>query len=225
MQRLLINGSPRGKASNSSLILSWISEGLQESGADPAPLIHLARTGEAEAHRQAFLEVEEVLLVFPLYTDSMPALVKSFFESLSDAAPEHLQGKRIAFVIQSGFPEAVHCEALAAYLPRLCSRLGLVHAGTITMGGAEGIRLRPPKQLRKIRARFVTAGRELAAGGFSQSLAARIAGKRTFGPLMLAIFRLVSLTGVQNFYWNMMLKKHGAWEKRFDAPFGPSLKG
>ena len=27
------------------------------------------------------------------------------------------------------------------------------------------------------------------------------------------------------FYWNGMLKKNGAWERRFAAPYGPAFEG
>jgi hypothetical protein len=26
-------------------------------------------------------------------------------------------------------------------------------------------------------------------------------------------------TNLPNFYWNMQLKKHGAWDRRFDRPY------
>jgi hypothetical protein len=29
---------------------------------------------------------------------------------------------------------------------------------------------------------------------------------------------------VAQFYWNGMLKKNGAWERRFAAPYGPELE-
>lgn len=222
MRRLLLNGSPRGKESNSRLILGWLSEGLTEAGQEAPSVLDLARTHERAAHLQAVLAADEIVLALPLYCDSMPALVKGFVESLADVK-EQLRGKRVAFIVQSGFPEAIHTEGLAAYLARLCTRLGFVHLGTINKGGIEGIRTQPPSRVAKIQKGFVRAGRELAEQGrFSPELVHKLAGPRTFGPIVRLVLRGLIKTGAIDSFWNAALKKNGAFERRFDAPYGPA---
>jgi len=39
------------------------------------------------------------------------------------------------------------------------------------------------------------------------------------GAVARIIYRLISLTGLTNFYWNGMLKKNGAWKQRFNTPY------
>ena len=174
---------------------------------------------------QAFLDADEVVLAFPLYTDSMPAMVKAFFESLLTVDRQLLCGKRIAFVIQSGFPEAIHTEALGEYLSRLAERLGLHHLGTLRKGNIESIRAMPDRQVAKVAACFRGAGRELGETGmFSVKLVNRTAGTRTFGPVIRALLRILIRTGLANFYWNGQLKKFGAFSRRFDAPYGDALE-
>lgn len=222
MKRLLLNGSPRGKDGNSRKLLSWIGEGLGQAGIATPPTVDLAPDPTRASHRQAFLDADEVVFAFPLYTDAMPGIVKAFLETLASADPASLRGKRVAFVIQSGFPEAIHTEVLGAYLARLCRRLGFRHLGTLRKGGIEGIRMMPDRQVAKVAARFRAAGRELGETGvFSDELVARLAGRRKFGALGRAVVRLLVLTGLGNFYWNTRLKQHGAFARRFDAPYAP----
>jgi NAD(P)H-dependent FMN reductase len=220
VKRLLLNGSPRGKDANSRRILAWIAQGLEQAGIASAAVVDLAPDPTCAAHVQTFLDADEVVFAFPLYTDSMPGLVKAFLEAIALADGTHLQGKRVAFVIQSGFPEGIHTEILGAYLARVCERLGFVHLGTLRKGGMEGIRAMPPQQVAKIQSRFVKAGRELGEGGrFSPELIRTMAEPRTFGRKANGIIRLLGAIGLGNDYWNYMLKEHGAYERRFDAPY------
>jgi NAD(P)H-dependent FMN reductase len=223
--RLLLNGSPRGKDANSRKILSWIAQGLEQAGMVAPPIVDLAPDPTRADHLRAFLDADEVVFVFPLYTDSMPGLVKAFLEGIAVADRSRLQGKRVAFIIQSGFPEGIHTEALGNYLARVCERLGFVHLGTLRKGGIEGIRMMPPKAVAKIQARFVAAGNELGATGtFSPELIRAMAEPRTFGWTGRTIIRLLARIGLINFYWNRKLKEHGAFGRRFDMPYleGPA---
>lgn len=223
MKRLLLNGSPRGKSSNSRRILGWIAEGMEAAGAEERPPIaDIAAAKEADARRRAFLEADEVVLAFPLYTDAMPGIVKDFFEGLADADPGRIAGKRIALVVQSGFSESIHSETVVAYFERLFSRLGMVHLGSIVKGGAEGLQMMPDQAAGKLKAAFVRAGSEIARSGrVPGDLIDSMAKPRLFGPFQLLLIRFGSLTGLANFYWDLMLRKHKAFDKRFDAPYGP----
>jgi NAD(P)H-dependent FMN reductase len=225
VKRLLLNGSPRGKDANSRRILSWIAHGLEPAVASmpPTPMppvVDLAPDPTRAASLQAFLDADEVVFAFPLYTDSMPGLVKAFLELVAAADRTRLRGKRVAFVIQSGFPEGIHTEALGAYLARFCQRVGFIHLGTLRKGGIESIRLLPAKQVAKIEARFVEAGQELAVrGSFSPELLRTMAGPRTFDWKWRTLIRLLGTLGLVNYYWNHMLKKNGAYQRRFDRPY------
>jgi NAD(P)H-dependent FMN reductase len=220
VKRLLLNGSPRGKDANSRRILEWIAQGLEKAGIAQLPIVDLAPDPTRAVSVQAFLDADEVVFAFPLYTDSMPGMVKAFLEAVALADRARLRGKRIAFVIQSGFPEGIHTEALGSYLARVCERLTFVHLGTLRKGGVEGIRMMPPKAVDKIQVSFVHAGQELGAkGNFSPELIRTMAEPRTFGWKGRALIRLLGGLGLLNFYWNRMLKRHGAYERRFDAPY------
>jgi len=220
MKRLALNGSPRGERSNSRAIIRWIAEGMVEAGGGTPGILELARTGELPAQREAFLDAEEVLLVFPLYTDSVPGIVKNFIDSLAGADPARLAGKRFAFVVQSGFPESFQSEAVAAYLARLAARLGFTLAGAAIRGNSEGLRLMPPQMTAKVRALFARLGRSLVEEGrFDADAVRRLARPRRLGFFTRLLLVLLKPTGLTDSYWRSMLRKHGAWDRRFDRPY------
>ncbi len=227
MKRLLVNGSPRGRESNSRLLLSWIAEGMASAGvAGEIETIDLARANDLQAQREAFLAADEVVTVMPLYTDSMPALVKRFIDSFADAPRARLSGKRVAFVVQSGFPESKQGGTLAAYLARLSARCGWTHLGTVVKGGIEGIRIMPPLMTNKTRDLFRSVGASVVRDGRVDPAVIRAAARPyTLSPLARFFFRLLAPTGLTNMYWHMNMKKHGAYERRFDAPYGAPFKG
>ncbi len=224
MKRLALNGSPRGHRSNSRKIISWIMDGFREAGTTEPPVMDLARTRKLEEHRRAFLDAEEVLLVFPLYTDSVPGVVKGFIDSLEDAEPERLSGKRLAVVVHSGFPESRHSEPVVRYLRRLCQRLNMICVGSAIKGGSEGFRLMPESMVKKHHALFTALGRGLAAGGrFPDRAAERLARPRRLSLISRILHFLFGLIGLTNMYWKIMLKRHHAWQKRFDRPYAAAV--
>lgn len=220
MKRLLLNGSPRGESSNSRLICTWMAEGVSEAGAPSPDIVTLAGSGGTERGVRAILSADEILLVFPLYTDSMPGIVAAFTNALADLAPGRTAGKRVGYVVHSGFPESVQSEPLAAYLERLSARLGFTHLGTVIKGGSEGLRLNPGSGRSQTAERFRSLGRSLAARGtFDAEDLASLARPRRLGPGARILFRLLVLSGLLQTYWNVMLRKHGAYDRRFDRPY------
>ena len=82
MKLTVFNGSPRGPKSNSKVLLARFLEGFGETEGNSHDIHYLNRVGRQEDFRRAFIEAECVLLAFPLYTDAMPGVVKSFIEAL-----------------------------------------------------------------------------------------------------------------------------------------------
>lgn len=220
MKRLLLNGSPRGESSNSRLICTWMADGMREGGAQDPETAALAGTGGIGRAVESFLSADEILLVFPLYTDSMPGIVAAFTNALADLAPGRTSGKRVGYVVHSGFPESVQSEPLAAYLERLSARLGFAHLGTVIKGGSEGLRLDPGSGRSKTAERFRSLGRSLAERGtFDAEDLAALARPRRLGPGTRILFRVLVLSGLLQMYWNVMLRKHGAYDRSFDRPY------
>ena len=216
---LLLNGSPRGPRSNSMKMLTRLGEGWQTAGGDEPEVLHLARRADAKRAVEAFGESNTVVLGMPLYTDSMPALVKAYIEALAPYVGCR-DNPRLGFLVQSGFTEALHSRPLERYLKKLAARLGCEYAGTIVRGGGEALQAMPEQANRKLWGQLQSLGGSLAGDGrFDATLLERVARVERFSPARAMLTSLALRVPVTQFYWNGQLKKNGAWEKRFAAPY------
>jgi hypothetical protein len=219
MRLTVVNGSPRGKGSNTRILLERFLKGFETVPANTHELFYLNLPKDAENAARAFGEAESVLLAFPLYTDAMPGMVKAFIEAL-----EPFRGGKgnpaMGFIVQSGFPEAEHGRHLERYLEKLTVRLRSRYIGTIVKGGIEGIQVKPPGMTRKLYARFETMGRVFGESGqFDAALARRLAKPERLPKWASVGYSILAKTGLTEYYWNKQLKDNGAYEKRFARPY------
>jgi hypothetical protein len=225
---LLLNGSPRGERSNSMKMLAWVAEGWQQGGGQTPEVLHLARRTGFDRAVEAFAGAGVVMLGMPLYTDAMPAIVKDYFEALAprvEAAASGALNPPLAFLVQSGFPEALHSRPLERYLEKLARRLGSPCAGTIVRGGGEALQVMPDEANRKLWTLLRTLGEQLARDGrFGEAELKAVAGVERFTALAAAAAGLIFKLPFAQFYWNGQLKKNGAWERRFAAPYAPAYR-
>lgn len=218
MRLLLLDGSPRGPRSNSMKMLARLVEGWEQAGGAAPEVLHLAHPADFERAVAAFAAADAVLLGMPLYTDAMPALVMAFIEALAPRVG--CANPRLGFLVQSGFPEALHARPLERYLEKLARRLGSPYAGTIIRGGGEALQAMPDRFNGRLWRQLRTLGGQFAQDGrFGPAELRAIAGTERFTALAAALLALVfRLPGVQ-FYWNGQLKRNGAWERRDAAPY------
>jgi hypothetical protein len=97
-------------------------------------------------------------------------------------------------------------------------------SGRAVKGGSEGFRMMPDAMTRKVHVHFTAIGRSLAREGRFDSAAARRAKPRRLSLGTRALMSALSIFGLPDFYWNMLLKKYGAWKKRFDQPYAGYVK-
>jgi len=225
---LLLNGSPRGERSNSMKMLKRVAEGWVRGGGAQPEVLHLARREQFQRAVEAFAGSDAVLLGMPLYTDAMPALVKAYIEALAprvEAAQSGGVNPTLAYLVQSGFPEAAHSRPLERYLQKLAVRMGSQYAGTIVRGSGESLQAMPEQANRKLWARLEVLGEQLARDGrFGAAELKAIAGIERFSPFAVMLATLACRIPAIQFYWNGMLKKNSAWERRFTAPYGPAFE-
>ena len=176
---LLLNGSPRGARSNSMRMLGHVAQGWADAGGAKPVVLHLAKRADFEQAVAVVVSADKadtVLLGMPLYTDSMPGLVAEFFEALAPYATRR-DGPRMAFLVQSGFSEALHSRGLERYLAKLAPRLGSPYSGTIVRGGGEALQAMPDEALRRLFGLLHTLGEQLARDGrFAPDSLADVAG-------------------------------------------------
>lgn len=213
----LFNGSPRGRRSNSAILLEQFGKGFGRE----VEMIPLARVKETDQAVAAFSRAECAWIGFPLYTDAMPGVMKHFIEAL-----EPLAGRKdnppLGFLVQSGFPEGLHSRYIERYLESLAARLGSPYLGTIVKGNGEGVRVMPPEALKGVFENLQSLGADLARDGkLDPATLARIASPERFPAFLGPVFRVFVRTPFAHSYFDGMLKKNGAYDRRFAKPFTP----
>lgn len=210
----VFNGSPRGQRGNTPIFLSEFAKGF----GGPIETHHLIRAKQVAEHIQAFADAECAWIGFPLYTDSMPGVVKHFIDAL-----EPLVGRKnnppVGFIIQSGFPEGLHSRYVECYLEKLAARLGGPYLGTIVKGNGEGVRLTPPEGNQRLFAALQSLGAGLAhEGRLDPETLSKIASPERFPAILNPVFQVITRLPFSHAYFDNMLKQNGAYERRFARP-------
>jgi multimeric flavodoxin WrbA len=209
------NGSPRGRKGSTPIMLDQIAIGFRGT----TETYHLIRMKETRRMVQAFAQTECAILGFPLYTDSMPGIVKHFIEALEPLAGNG-NNPPLGFLVQSGFPEALHSRYVERYLEKLAARMGSPYLGTIVKGGGEGTRSMPLEMTRTLFANLQALGAGLAANGrFDPQVLKSIAKPERYPAILGPVFQIVLRLPFAHAYFDNMLKQNGAYEKRFARPF------
>lgn len=214
----IINGSPRGKGSNTKILMEQFLKGYTTICEANFRISYLSHTKELEQQIEMFKNSEYIILAFPLYTDAMPAIVKRFIEALEPFCAKD-ENPALGFVVQSGFPESIHSRAVEAYLIKLAKRLNCQYLGTIIKGGVEGIQVMPENWTKKLYKSFFDLGVHFGnTSEFHPEIIRKLAGNEKMSPSRLLVFKLLNKLGLQNFYWNSQLKKNKVFDKRNDRP-------
>ena len=219
MKLTVFNGSPRGKSGNTEIMLGRFLAGFESISGNSSEVFHLQRTKDHPAAATAFGQAEAVLIGLPLYLDAMPGLVMAFFELI-----EKYRGRAanpgLGFLVQSGFPEAVHSRALERYLQNLAERLACPYLGTMVRGGCEGVRMAPEKRNRPLFSSLEDFGRDFGRHGHMDPvLVAGLAGPERLPTVAAGMMKPLLRLGLFKGYWNKMLKGNGAHSMRFARPY------
>ncbi len=215
MSLTIFNGSPRGKNSNSSVITNWFLQGYKNN----SEVCYLNKVNELPTQTEAFVDADEVLMVFPLYVDGMPGQVKAFFETLLPHKSA-LEGKKITYIIHSGFSEGLQNIGLETYLRHFSTLMSLDNRGIVIIPGSEGFRLMPPSMTKKKSEATGALGEKFATNhAYSPTLLKILNPKNTMSKGTTLLFKLFSKIGLTNIHWNRMLKQNNCYDKRFDAPY------
>lgn len=121
MHFIIINCSAHNKnQSNTAMLLEHFQRGIVIGGSTYEGYC-LSQKGQWHNIEKAVRENENIIFALPVYAATIPGIMKEFLEKLSNA-DEKIRGKRMAFILQSGFPEAcqrVYCENYLKVLPSL----------------------------------------------------------------------------------------------------------
>lgn len=218
MSLAIFNGSPRGIKSNSNVITSWFLNGYRKDH----QIFFLNKVRQYETYLSEAYAFDEFLFIMPLYVDGMPGQVKRFIEDMYQYR-EQFSGKKVTFIIHSGFSEGIHCRSLERYLNRFAELMNMDNHGVIILPGSEGFRVMPENMTKKKRSIVATLGSKYMNNEpYDQKLLAQLVGKETTSTLGKLIFPILAKLGLTNMYWNQWLKRNNAFDKRFDAPYSKS---
>ena len=219
MRLTIFNGSPRGKGSNSKILTEQFLRGFTEVGDNDYEVHYIVHKDRSAERLEAFENAETVLLVFPLYVDSVPAIVKQFIEELKPFCGRE-DNPKILYFVHSGFPEAHQSRFVERYLEKLARRLGCDYLGTIVKGGSEGIQVQPERMTRKLFDKIYRIGKDFAeTGALEAGLLKELAKPERYSALSMALFGWILILSAKLLYWDPQLKKNGAFKQRFDRPY------
>jgi multimeric flavodoxin WrbA len=136
MRILLVNGSPRRAAANSRIVLDSLRSRLGET--------HEYRMVESMASDKARpedLEVDFIVLAFPLYIDSLHSRLLAWlisYEALRRSSSSARQVSMIA-VANCGFKEGIQNKTALDIVSNFCARAGIEWRGGLGIGTGEMI--------------------------------------------------------------------------------------
>ena len=214
MKLTVINGSPRGRKSNSKRLVEWITSNLPDTvTVNP---VYASDINKHDEYIKEIIDSDYYLFVFPLYTDAMPGLAKAFMEKMYDRREAFLD-KPISFIIHSGFPESSQSITVEKYTRLFAKLVGMKYISSVRMGNSEALQVAPDQFFGD----KVDAFKKLAANiiniePFDENSIRTIQKMREMNKLVKF---LIKHTNINNFYWNRTLKKNGVYRNRFDRPY------
>lgn len=219
MKLSIFNGSPKFGINNTGVLLESFIEGFQETSDNEVEII---RMNNEQAYKDAairFKAAETVLIAFPLYSYAMPAGVKTFFEQLEPFLGK-CTGKKVGFLVQYGFVEAIHARALEKYLEHLAKALNCDYLGTIIKGGCDGI-AKNKKGAKKILMGAYEIGKTYGIKkGFNKQQLDEYSAPEVQKKQNAFVIKIV-LKIINKLYWEKSFKKNGVtYESSFAKPYG-----
>jgi len=212
MRYLLCNGSPKGSTGNTARILDALAEGISSAPGQHIIRANLNRVQEHESVVSTLLESEVIIIAFPLYTDAMPGITMAFIEALRPHI-DRFETHTFCFIVQSGFPERIHCEPVEKYLVRLTEILGAKYGGTLILGG--GMMMNPKRFqiVNHIGARLSDTHI------FDETCIKKATPLIRFPVVSRGIISLATKLPIAQSFWDSQLRANGAYERRFDHPY------
>jgi multimeric flavodoxin WrbA len=140
MKVCLINGSPKTGLSASSRIAQALVKNLE----NPSDCQSLNAKSENESEiTQALSGAKAIVLVFPLYVDSLPSHLIKFLAKISPTLASLAPNCRIYAVVNNGFWEAQSNDTAISILKNFCRKSGLNWGQALGCGGGGMIEMTP----------------------------------------------------------------------------------
>jgi hypothetical protein len=163
----LLVGSAKKPRSTSESLGSYLMARMTERGCTTESLsVH--RSHRSREGLETLLDTVDrcnlMVLAFPLYIDSLPAMLTRTLELIASRREgrERDNRQRLAAIVNNGFPEAEQNEVALRICARFASETGFEWAGGLALGGGEAINGRSLSDVKRT-ARNVISSLDLAA--------------------------------------------------------------
>ncbi|HYH01570.1 MAG TPA: NAD(P)H-dependent oxidoreductase [Bacillota bacterium] len=222
MKLTIFNCSPKLGKNNTEVMVNQFATGFQSQAGNQVEVYKLNQMGSVTEAVEIFAKADNVLVALPLYYFAMPGGVKEFIEGLEPLAGE-CAGKRVAFLIQYGFQEAIHARPLEAYFVKLAQILNCDYLGTIIKGGCDGLSSGTGFNYKKILAGIYRIGETLGKNQkFDQSELDHFAQPELQQKKAAFLVKLI-LKLINKYYWGGKMKKNGlSIAESFARPYAPN---
>lgn len=204
MKLFAINGSPRGKGSNTYRMAAPFIEGFTSVPGNEAEAVHVQHQTRLMRSYDRIAESDLILLAFPIYFHSMPGQMKEAMESLPHAARP---GQAMVFLIQCGFPDTAQCRPIERYAAKWAERKGYRVYGIIVKGFGPSLEAMPPGMNTKWLKTIQTLGHCAGSGlPFPEPMLEELRAPRTFSPGLLLFMRILAALGIMDLYTRKRLR-------------------
>ncbi|NYT11476.1 MAG: NAD(P)H-dependent oxidoreductase [Methanomassiliicoccales archaeon] len=143
---LLLVGSPKGNGSNSYSLGSFLMKKLSENGVETTTMMVKDMLGSEGRIKDMLREIditELIVLAFPLYVDSLPAMDIKLLQIISEHRSGSTDKKGFIPIVNCGFPEVHHNGTAISICRNFASRANLEWRGGLSLGGGMAIASRP----------------------------------------------------------------------------------
>ena len=218
---LLLVGSPKGEKSASNGISSYLLRKFKENGvkAKKTYIVRAIRTNKGIKKLISLVyDSDIVILVSPLYIDSIPAITIKAMEEIYEHKNDTIRKKPMFMAIfNSGFPEPHQNDLAIDMCKKFASETGMEWAGSVTIGigsSLEGKALEKLGIAKNLRNGLDTAVKSLIAGK-SVPEEAQIIASKPLMPLTIAKFVMSTFGGI---LWRNRMNKN-VKKKIYDRPY------
>jgi hypothetical protein len=216
---LVLVGSPKPGGSASGTLAAYVAEALaaRDWQVESVRTNRSLKTDEGTRSLLcAFDAAEAIVLIFPLYIDSLPAGLTRTLEVVAEhrRAARSTGQQRMSAVCQNGFPEA-HQNATALEICRLfCREVGIQWAGGLAFGGGGPLEGRELKKMGGM-ARNVINALDRACSDLSAGLPVSAEAAALMAKPMVPRWLYVA---IGSYGWRQLAKKNGVRGRLRDQP-------
>ena len=217
---LFLIGSPKGSKSTSGSLGTYLLKGLNHNGFDTEK-VYIYPSVKSDKGRENLLAAIDrsdiLILVFPLYVDSLPSLVIRAMELIAEHRKKITNPKKQMFaaITNCGFPEAHQTDTALSICRRFAQEIGMEWLGGLGLGMGGVVNGKPLEKLgfmtRNVRKSLDLTAAALAIGGRVPQEAVDLMSKR-FMPAWLYLW-------FGNMGWKRHAKKNKVLQKIDDRPY------